>query len=182
MFGEVGIGGTRSPTSQPIQRLAYSHKAMVDLMIARPEISNNDLAAAFGYSPAWVSTVKSSDAFQAYLAERTDELVDPTLRLAIKERFQGMVARSLEILNEKLAAPAAEVSDQLALRAFELSTRAAGYGARIEGAPSGPPVELHVHLERLAENLPALLRKKRFEVLDPPEGVPRAEQNDPQAA
>lgn len=169
-----------APTAPVLKRgLNYSHKALADLIIAQPGISQNSLAAAFGYSASWISTVMSSDAFQAYLAERTDELVDPTLKLAVKERFEGMMRRSLEILNEKLSRPANDVSDQLALRAFELSSRAAGYGARTDLSPPAAAVELHVHLERLAENLPALLRQKKSELIDQPVSTTHANQTDP---
>ena len=152
-------------TKQPIKKINYSHAAMADLIIANPGISQNSIAAAFGYSASWVSTVMSSDAFQAYLATRSEELVDPTVRASVEERFKGMVSRSLAILEEKLNKPAWMIGDQFALRSFELATRAAGYGARSDHAPKVTPTEVHVHLDLLAARMTGLLQRKRVEAL-----------------
>ena len=149
----------------PVKKLNYSHKAMADLIIADPGISQNRLAAHFGYSASWVSTVMSSDAFQAYLATRSEELVDPTVRASVQERFEGMVHRSLEILNEKLSKPTSLISDNFALKSFELASRAAGYGARTNHAPQVTPGDVHIHLESLGDRMISLLQRKRVEAL-----------------
>lgn len=159
---------TRGPSgelpSQPIAKLRYTHEAMVDLIIANPAISQNELARRFGYSPAWVSRVLASDAFQTKLAERSKEVVDPTVRQAVEEQFKGLVLRSLEILQEKLDRPTEQIPDQLALRALEISSRAAGYGGKPE-APPPPPMSVHLHLESMADNLTKLIRRAKGEEL-----------------
>jgi hypothetical protein len=159
---------TRGPTgqlpAQPIAKLNYSHEAMVDLIIANPAISQNELARRFGYSAPWVSRVLASDAFQAKLAERSKEVVDPTVRQAVEEQFKGLVLRSLAILQEKLDRPTEQIPDQLALRAFEISSRAAGYGGKPE-PPLAPPVAVHLHLENMADNLTRLLKRAKGDEL-----------------
>lgn len=118
------------PAQQAIAKVRYSHKAMVDMIVANPWISQGELATNFGYTEGWVSQVIASDAFQAYLAQRKDELIDPALRATIDERFKGLVARSIEILMRKLDKPDTQISDELALKALEVASRAAGYGAK----------------------------------------------------
>lgn len=145
-----------------VRRVNYSHKAMIDLILANPGISQNAVAAHFGYSASWVSQVMSSDAFQTAFAERSAEIIDPSLRLTIEERFKGMVNRSMEILMEKLSLPAHQVPDQLAVRVFEASSRAAGYGARTETPVA--PVNVNIHLEEMGANLTRLLQRKREEL------------------
>lgn len=154
------------PAAEPggIEKVSYTHEALIDLMIARPELSQRQLAAHFDYTEAWLSQILSSDAFQVRLAERREQLIDPAIRESLRVRFDSMVQRSLEILSEKLARPAAEVPDQLALRAFELSARAAGYGARVD--PVRVDVNVNNHLEVLSGNLTALLRRKKAEIID----------------
>src|SRR6185437_3213754 len=71
----------------PIQKLRYSHEAMIDLLV----------------SETWISTIICSDLFQARLAERRDQLVDPELRLSLKTQFEGILARSMEVLRHKLS-------------------------------------------------------------------------------
>jgi hypothetical protein len=155
-----------SGASKGVMKLSYTHDAMVDLLIANPMISQNDLAAKFGYTASWVSQILSSDAFQSRLAERTETLVDPTIRATIDERFKALVLRSLDILATKLNRPAEQIPDNLALRTFELGSRAAGYGAKVEKPPVTNVTEMHVHLESLGEGLTNLLRRKKAEVLD----------------
>ena len=129
---------------------------MIDQIIANPGVHQNALASTFGYTPAWVSLVISSDAFQERLVERKDELVDPVIRATIEERFKALVNRSLEVLQEKLAMPTSTISDNLALRAAELGAKALGIGGN---APPPPPSLPADHLERLAHRLVALQRQ-----------------------
>jgi hypothetical protein len=158
LAAEVGL-----PPKGAIAKVRYTHDAMIDLIIANPCISQNQLAQEFGYTASWVSQIISSDAFQSKLAERTKDLVDPTIRATVEERFKGLVLRSLEILREKLDRPSAMIPDQLALRTFELASRAAGYGAKDQSAPSAPG-DVHLHLESMGEQLTVLLQRKRREV------------------
>ena len=160
-LGEVGQGegagggGPRYPYQEgrAIGKVRYSHDAMIDMIVANPWVSQNKLAEVFGYTPAWVSLVMSSNAFKERLAARKAELVDPTIVSSIEERFQAMVTRSLEVLQEKLSAPASVVPDQLALRAVELGAKALGLG----GNAPPPPVQVPSdHLDRLAQRLVAL--------------------------
>lgn len=148
-----------------IKRINYSHKAMIDMILANPGISQNALAATFGYSVSWISQVMSSDAFQSALAERSADIIDPTLRLTVEERFKGLALRSMEILQEKLSKSPDMVPDQLAVRVLEVASRAAGYGAKqdttvVKGG------DVHIHLEELGGNLTKLLHRKKSEAID----------------
>jgi len=139
--------------ARPPAKLRYTHEAVIDMILADPGISQGKLAAMFGYTQGWLSTVMGSDAFKAKLAERRGELVDPVLALSIEERFRGVVEKSLEVLQEKLSQPALGVPDQLALRAAELGAKALGLG----GNQPAPIVMVpQDHLEGLAGRLLAL--------------------------
>jgi hypothetical protein len=116
------------PTVPRIDRVSYTHDAMIDLVLENPMISQNEIAQFFGYTPSWVSIVFNSDAFQARLAARKEEIIDPLVRAKVDEAIKGLVSRSIEILREKLDNP--NVSTELALEVFKSSTKAAGYGAR----------------------------------------------------
>lgn len=143
----VGRGGV--PSVRP-PKIRYTHEGMADLILENPWISQNQLAAHFGYSPAWISTIITSDAFQALLAARRQELVDPELRLTLEERFRALTTQSLKVLQEKLARPADQVSDQLVLRAAELGAKSLGIGAH---APPPPPPNPAEYLPAVAERL-----------------------------
>lgn len=152
-----------SPPSKPaIQKIAYNHQAMIDMILANPAISQNALADHFGLTPSWVSQVMVSDAFQAELAKRREEIIDPTLRATVEQNFKALVSRSLDILQQKLNKPAAEIPDQLALRALEIGSRAAGYGVR-DSQPVVPSSDVHIHLEQMGQGLIALLQRKKLQ-------------------
>jgi len=152
-----------SGANRGITKVSYTHDTMIDFIIADPCITQFELATRFGYTAGWVSQIIASDAFQARLAERTGELVDPTIRATVEERFKAIVLRSLEILREKLDKPSHQVPDNLVLRSVELSSRALGYGAR-DSQPAVPAPAMHIHLENLGENLTRLLQRKRNEL------------------
>ena len=112
-----------------IQRVKYSHDAMIDMIIVNPAISQGEIAKAFGYTEPWVSRIFGSDAFQARLAQRKCDLVDPTLVASVEERLRAVASRSLDLVMEKLENPKLCTLDQV-MKAVEVSTKALGYGAR----------------------------------------------------
>ena len=152
---EARTSQVREP-GKAIAKIRYSHDAMIDCIIENPAVSQNRLAEIFGYTPAWVSLVMSSDAFKERLEQRRGEIVDPALRASIEERFKALVTRSLEVLQEKLAAPASVVPDNLALKAMELGAKALGLGGNAQPAAVVLPPD---HLDRLAHRLTALQRR-----------------------
>ena len=132
-------------------KTSYTHDAMIDLLIANPWIKQKELAIHFGYTQAWVSAVFASDAFQAKLAARREEVVNPEMRATLRETTEAIYRQSLERLREKLEAPA--VSDSVVLKAMELGARALGIGGN---APPPPPAPSGDRLEAIAQRLVAL--------------------------
>lgn len=110
-----------------VEKLKYSHEAMIDALVAQPRITQNELASRFGYTPAWVSRVIGSDAFQAALAKRRQEIADPFLIASMDEMLSGLARQSIEVLTRKLEATD---SADLALKTADLSLKAAGFGMR----------------------------------------------------
>ena len=134
--------------------IRYSHDNLIDVIIAHPRIQQNELAAMFGYSAAWISTIMCSDAFKAKLEQSREELVDPEIRLRLEERFRAITTRSLQVLQEKLSQPQSQISDQLAIKAAELGAKCLGFG-QPQPTVIAPPED---HLERIADRLIALQR------------------------
>jgi hypothetical protein len=139
----------RLPAAGAIAKVRYTHTDMIDFIISNPGVSQNEVARRYGYTPAWVSQVMSSDAWQSAMAARRGELIDPTLVATIDERFRALTNVSLDRLMQKLEAP--QVSDQVVLRAVELGAKAMGVGGN--AAPPAPPQD---HLAQLANRLIAL--------------------------
>lgn len=163
MLAEAAGLSDAVPVKQAIQKVNYSHEAMIDMIIAEPWIHQNELARRFGYTASWISTAMSSDAFQAKLDARREEIVDPVMRATVKEQLGGLMMRSMEILRAKLDNHHSNVPDQLALRTLELTSRAAGYGARAE---TNINVNVTQQIEEAGDQLVHLLRRKKAEVLE----------------
>ena len=149
--------------AKPPVTVNYSHAAMMDFIIANPGASQNEVAAHFGYTASWVSTVMCSDLFQATMAKRRAEIIDPILRDKVEKNFERLVMMSQDLLIKKLSQP--NPSDNLVTRVLDISSKAAGYGAR-EDRPPANPVNINIHLESMKEGLVNLLRKSRTEVID----------------
>jgi hypothetical protein len=128
------------PARRP--KINYTHADLVDFIIANPGISQNALAARYGYSPGWMSQMLASDALQELLAARRKEIVNPELLASLEERFRGLTIQSLEVLKKKLEQPAVEAS--VALRCAELGAKSLGVGLNRlvpPTSPSGDPLE-----------------------------------------
>ena len=145
----------RAPTMGVVAKVNYSHTDMIDFIIANPGITQNHLAARYGYSVGWVSNVMASDAWQSAMAARRSEICDPVLVATVEERFRGVTLLSLERLKQKLEAP--QVSDNVVLRAVELGAKAMGVGGN---APPPPPSG--DHLAQLATRLIELQSRVRI--------------------
>ena len=85
-----------------LQKVNYNHEAMIDVIIAEPTITQNELAKRFNRSVSWLSIIMGSDSFQAALAKRRDDLTDPFLIATIEERFRGLAEQSLTVIAESL--------------------------------------------------------------------------------
>lgn len=133
-----------------VARVRYSHLDMIDTLIAKPWVSNNELAERYGYTPGWVSTVMASDAFQSALAARREEVVDPAMKATLEERFRAVTIQSLSRLAQELDKPACK--PEVMLRAAELGAKSLGLGGH---APPPPPPPGD-SLARLADRLVAL--------------------------
>lgn len=158
-------GGPGRMPGSPNKRkvLAYSHKALADAMILNPNLTGKQLASIFGRTPQWVYLVKSSDAFQAYLEKRQGDLLDPSLKASLEERARAIAMRSMEVMAEKLDRPSDAITDQFALRAFELTTKAAAVGGNAAPPPAPNPGEF---LPELASRLIALRGQASGAVVD----------------
>lgn len=157
----AGPSPNTGPTKdQPVAKLHYTHQAMVDQILINPAISNEELACMFGYTASWISTVVVSDIFQAKLAARREEIIDPEIRLNVRTQFKGLLERSMEILRKKLDVPADKVPDQLAIQVAKMAGQSLGFGVK---ETKVSVQETHVHLTELGNNLVGLLRQRKAE-------------------
>lgn len=116
-----------------IKDVRWHHDHVIDFMIVNPTVSQGQIARQFKFSEGWVSLMVNSDAFQARLAERKAELVDPLIVASVDLRLKAVAQVSLDKMLEKLAGPLG-TTDEFLLKSAELATKALGYGARQAGS------------------------------------------------
>lgn len=152
---------TPNGSNQRITRLLPVHEAMIDQLVAEPRTTSKQLSEQFGFTLNWTHQIMLSNCFKERLRERSMESIDPMLLRTVNERVEAVLVVGLELLLVKLDNPPEKVSDNLVLRAIELSTRALGMG-NTSHEPQGPLVNVNLHLEDLSDRLTGLLRRKKI--------------------
>lgn len=109
------------------RKVSYTHSDLIDFIISHPEADQNEMAARYGYTPCWISLIIGSDAFQAEMAKRRDEVLSPEIRATIEEKFRALVSKSQSVLLESLHT---KPNPALALGILGTASKALGYGAR----------------------------------------------------
>lgn len=83
-------------------QLTYTHKAMMDLILANPTMPMDQLAEHFGVTKAWAKKVTMSDAFQGLLDKRREEIINPIIAESVTEKIRGLTTNTLDVLNSRV--------------------------------------------------------------------------------
>lgn len=150
-----------APRPREIQKMRYNHQAMVDLLVAQPTLTQNELADIFDRSPSWISTIICSEVFQDQLAKRREEILGPEILQSFKTQHEGLLLRSMAVLREKMNRKVEEIPDQLALQVLKVTGQ--NLGLAHAGETRVSIQETHVHLDELGKNLVGLLRRRRVD-------------------
>lgn len=84
-----------------IQKVSYTHEAIIMWLLENPDKPLRNCADHFGYTQPWLSTVIHSDAFQEQLGKRQQEMMCITGR-DIRGKLQVATDIALEGLTRKL--------------------------------------------------------------------------------
>lgn len=110
-----------------ISAVGYTHDAIIDILIARPMVTQREVARHFGYTESWICQVMSSDSFKKRFADRRDAVVEPMIAKSLENLFEGVGRLSLTVVAERLEASR---DADLAIKAMEITRKAAGLGDR----------------------------------------------------
>lgn len=130
-YGNAAEGYVNGPADRP-EKVRLPHEMIIDLLVANPRITQKEIAARLGYTAVWVNRIHGSDAFQAALAARRKEFMDPIVADSIDQMMNGVIRQSLDIIAEKLESTQ---SADLALKSLEITGKAMGFGARDRNPP-----------------------------------------------
>lgn len=98
------VGAAGFDKGKAIQKVTFQHEAIIDAILARPRITQIELAKEFGFSAGWMGRMINSDAFRARIAQRKAELTDPAIARRINARLQGVALQAVETISRKLDA------------------------------------------------------------------------------
>lgn len=84
-----------------IRRVRIKHSAVMDFMLANPTMPQHAVAAYFGITEPWLSTVINSHAFQAELKRRQEKLFDNVI-IPIRQQVEGVARLALDKIEETL--------------------------------------------------------------------------------
>lgn len=106
--GEVELVGEKKEINT-IAKVSPRHEQIINWLIANPHRPNRDCAAFFGVTQAWLSTIKRSDAFQARLNQRLNEMAEDTrseylaqLNIGLMHKLQTAAEMAVDRLTERL--------------------------------------------------------------------------------
>lgn len=81
--------------------ISHVHEAFADYMLTNPGCTLRELAAQFGYTPPWISSVINTDMFKAYLRDRRNgiaTMVDQGLPAKLEAAGHLATERIIEVL------------------------------------------------------------------------------------
>lgn len=104
--------------------MSSKHEAILQFMIGNPTLKMSEVAAYFGVTPAWLSTIVHSHAFQDQLARRQDELFEVAI---VQELGDKLTAAAHQTIDAYLEQVPTLTADQLISAQDKLLGRL-GYG------------------------------------------------------
>ena len=115
-----------------LKQVRYRHEAIIDYMIANPALDQNEIAAALGITPPWLSTVVNSDAFRVRIAQRRSEYNEELHHKTARSLYE-QAALATEVILTELQEPGCD--PRFALDAKDRALHRLGYGPT-KGGPS----------------------------------------------
>lgn len=142
--------------SVQIKKVNWWHERFSDWLIANPSKTLGEAAKEFGVTLPWLSSVKNSDAFVDFHAERS-LAHSKAVSLTIAEKTRAVAEMALDAVGERLEKEATTLPFDTLLETADTMLKRAGYG---EAPRSGSPVQVNVGLVTRGE-LDALRSRMR---------------------
>lgn len=110
-------------------KVTPTYEAIMDWMIMNPGRPMKELADAFGYSQAWLSSIINSSCFQARMAEKRGEIT-ALVALDLPQKISSAAHMAVDRMTEHMER---NPDPQFALEVAKLTFPALGYGAKHGG-------------------------------------------------
>lgn len=144
------------------------HEAIIDMWLVEPQLTQNEICARLGKTPAWVSIIVNGDAFKHAMAERKAEILDPQVRASVEDRLKSVVSLAADKLADRIAL--GTVGNKELIAAIGVGTKGLGMGASV--APVQQNNLYFLPPPGTPQSAEAWSAKARGEVVDAVERVP----------
>jgi hypothetical protein len=88
--------------SAQIQKVGIKHEAILNFLVVNPLVPLSQVAREFGVTQPWLSTIIHSDAFQARLRERNEQVFHKSV-LPLADKLLGLAHQAVEKIGDQLA-------------------------------------------------------------------------------
>lgn len=119
-------------TNRCVAKLTHRHRAIMEYMIANPEVPMADIAKLFNVTLPWLSSLVHSELFQMELSYLQDVAFSDVV-VSIKDRLNNLAHTSLKRLQERLEVGA--VTNDTLVDVSELALKSLGFGPKPQGLP-----------------------------------------------
>lgn len=134
---------------QQLKKIKPVHEHIMDVMLAHPDISLRELGVAVGYSVSYLSIMTNSDAFQARLAERKQQVARSGVDLP--NRMRAVAAVALDKLTDHVERSEdpdfLRATADMMLHRLGYAPQKAGGGVTVQ---TGPQVQFVISRDDLA--------------------------------
>lgn len=159
--------------SVQIAKVNHWHERLADYMIAFPEATLGEIAAALQKTPSWISTVKNSDVFIDYWMRRSREHSKAVTR-DVKAKGLATAELAIEQLHRKLESPEAQLlTTETLLNVVDVTMKRFGYGN--DAISKAPAINVNLGLvtaEQLAEARAKLRKAEEIIEIEPVKALP----------
>ncbi len=132
--------------SASIQKMSHKHEEILNFLLLNPTMKMGEVAAIFGVTFPWLSTIVWSHAFQDQLARRKDQIFDSAVLASIDDK---LVAASHVTLDAYLEKVPNLTADQLISANDKLLNRL-GYGTKPANGSSVNIGEMNVQINQVS--------------------------------
>lgn len=144
------------------------HEDLAEFLIANPHKSMAEVAAHYGVTAPWLSTVKNSDAFRDYYDARRGEHFS-AVSLSLVEKVSALAELSVEALTKQVSdhTLGAPMAVDTLMNVTDLALKSLGFGAKKSGeAPQQNNTLILVGDQAALERARSTLRTVRERVID----------------
>ncbi len=136
--------------SAQIKKVSIKHEEIMNFMLANPILPVGEVAAHFGVTFPWLSTIIHSDAFQDRLKKKQEELFDCAVLQTVPEKVEAATQVTLDAYLEKVPTLTA---DQLISAQDKLLNRL-GYGTKNgNGLTIGANSQVNVQMNQVSGDI-----------------------------